>query len=559
MEVIIFAALILIVLIYTSIKSQLEIKKKNRQRLLDEYDSELERELEYDTYENLKTYFYDVSSNYENVIDDDTWDDLNMDSVYMQINNTNSSVGREYLYAALRHPHTDVDALHALDKMAEGFHENPDIRIKVQEEFVKLGYANRISVYRYMKDIMELETKQNWIHYGQLAFLVLSAGIMAFVRADIGVVLFIAAMALTVISYFREKARIESYLSCVKWIVRMIHASEIIVKMNIPFLKMHDENLKNIIRVMGKIQKNMFLITSGSGMTGSLAEVIMDYIRILTHADLIKFNNILRDIRKYQEEIIQMYEILGHVESSIAVASYRNKLAVWSRPEFIKDHPYEVMDLYHPLLSEPVANSICTAGCILLTGSNASGKSTFLKAAAVNALLSQTIYTSTSTGYKGDFYRIVSSMSHKDDIMNGDSYYMVEIKALKRILELSRKSEFTVLCFLDEVLRGTNTVERIAASAQILRSFPKKGALCFAATHDIELTKLLGDLYDNYHFDESFENNDVKYNYILKKGPAVTRNAIKLLAQTGYDKELIDDAVRMTEIFEKTGRWENLS
>lgn len=556
METLIFIAIVLVLLVVSSFRAEKERRVKTLRRLKNEYEQPLNRKLEHEDYERLKAYFKDLATREIAVIDEDTWDDLNMDAIFMEINNTNSSMGREYLYALLRRPQNE-EFLRKLDELCENFHANENIRLKIQEELAHLGYARGISVYQYLKNIMELGTKSNVLHYLELAFLLVSMMILFFVRPDIGIILFVAALGVSVIMYFREKARVESYFQCVKWIVGMIHASKVIGRMNIPFENGFQEELREIYKKVGKISKNIYLMVSGNNMAGSILEIALDYMRILTHVDLIKFNKVLKEVQKYQDELIRMYEILGLMESAIAVAAYRNKLPMWCKPQLKKGwEAYEVTELYHPLLDNPIPNSIKAKECVLLTGSNASGKSTFLKAVAINALLSQTIYTSTSKEYHGDYYRIVSSMSHRDDILNGDSYYMVEIKALKRIMELADNTDDRLLCFLDEVLRGTNTVERIAASTQILRSFPIKGALCFAATHDIELTKLLDDVYDNYHFDESFENNDVKYNYNLKRGPAVTRNAIKLLAQTGYDEELIKDAVRMTEIFEEKGIWQ---
>lgn len=101
---------------------------------------------------------------------------------------------------------------------------------------------------------------------------------------------------------------------------------------------------------------------------------------------------------------------------------------------------------------------------------------------------------------------------------------MVEIKALKRILDLiSDGNEIPVLCFVDEVLRGTNTVERIAASTEILRSMTLQNCICFAATHDIELTHLLEDVYCNYHFAEEIEDNDIFFSYKILDGRATTQ------------------------------------
>ena len=108
---------------------------------------------------------------------------------------------------------------------------------------------------------------------------------------------------------------------------------------------------------------------------------------------------------------------------------------------------------------------------------------------------------------------------------------------------------------MDEVLRGTNTVERIAASTQILKSFAKKSTLCFAATHDIELTSLLANDYENYHFEEEVVEGDVLFNYEIKEGKARTRNAIKLLSVMGYEEEIIHKANEMAENFINNGVW----
>ena len=147
-------------------------------------------------------------------------------------------------------------------------------------------------------------------------------------------------------------------------------------------------------------------------------------------------------------------------------------------------------------------------------------------------------------------------MSLRDDIESGESYYIVEIKALKRILDAGRIHQGRVLCFVDEVLRGTNTVERIAASTQILMSLAGDNLTCFAATHDIELTDLLTDYYDNYHFEEDIREGDVFFNYKLLNGKATTRNAIKLLEIMGYDAGIIQKATKQAEHFVESGVWE---
>ena len=217
----------------------------------------------------------------------------------------------------------------------------------------------------------------------------------------------------------------------------------------------------------------------------------------------------------------------------------------------------EVEDLYHPLLSEAVANSFSVEGGTLVTGSNASGKSTFLKNVAMNAILAQTIGVCTCSSYQAPFFKVMTSMSLRDNIESGESYFIVEIKSLKRILDASKKPE-PLLCVIDEVLRGTNTIERIAASSRILAKLDQKWILSFAATHDIELSYILEHRYANYHFEEEVKEKEVVFSYILKKGRATSRNAIKLLNMLEYDPEIVADAAKAASDFEKNGVWKTL-
>ena len=215
------------------------------------------------------------------------------------------------------------------------------------------------------------------------------------------------------------------------------------------------------------------------------------------------------------------------------------------------------------MIQEPVKNSIRAERGVLLTGSNASGKSTFLKTVAVNAILSQTVYTCMADRWSSGYFRVYSSMALQDNLEGQESYYIVEIKSLKRILDetLSREEgksgeRAPVLCFVDEVLRGTNTVERIAASSQILNYMAGRQALCFAATHDIELTHILENYYDNYHFQEQVQDHDIQFDYKLYPGRASSRNAIKLLGLMGYEEDVIQAAERSAQQFLENGEWE---
>lgn len=179
---------------------------------------------------------------------------------------------------------------------------------------------------------------------------------------------------------------------------------------------------------------------------------------------------------------------------------------------------------------------------VMITGSNASGKSTFIKALAINVLLAQSICTCMAKKMRLPHSAIITSMAVKDNVLYGESYYIREIKYLKRIIS-ALNDEKTVICVIDEILRGTNTEERIAASAAILRYLSEKKCITIVATHDIELTELLKNNYENYHFTEYIQDKKILFEYKLHAGPATSRNAIKLLEYMGFPEEIIQEAI----------------
>ncbi len=318
------------------------------------------------------------------------------------------------------------------------------------------------------------------------------------------------------------------------------------------------ERLRLHRNAMQAMRRNSFWVMDpGRGQaSGNILETVLDYVRMVFHVDLIKFNRMLKHLRDHVEDVDALIGVVGFLETAIATGLFRSSLEEgWCLPVFEENGKGLSMEAgYHPLLSRPVKNGINAERGVLLTGSNASGKSTFLKTVAINAVFAQTIHTCTADSFHSVLYMVYSSMALRDDLGSGESYYSVEIKALKRILDAAKEGG-RVLCFVDEVLRGTNTVERIAASTQILRSLRGSNILCFAATHDIELTRLLEGEYDNYHFSEEVRDGDVMFDYKLQEGRATTRNAIRLLELMGYDKGIIEKAYRQAECFMETGEW----
>lgn len=506
-------------------------------------------------FNSLISYYY--SKQKEGDIDDITWNDLDMNLIFQQINNTSSAIGEEYLYSLLRQPLLSEKVLKERDRLMNLFESREEKRITLQHHLKQMGKFKNASVYQYIQKLAEEKQGKNFIHYIQGFLLIFSACLLPFHVFWIAVFFFI--MGWNIYSYFKEKAEKGPYFLVCAYVGKMIAFAEKAGAVNMDGLEFYNQRFRDIAGKLKKIKKYSFWLAGGENVSGGLENLLLDYVRMLFHIDLIKYNNMIGTISLYKKEWEELFDLIGLLDSMMAGASFRKLKSVHTVPELsLGKKPFLSADsLYHPLIQNPVPSSISEEHCVLLTGSNASGKSTFLKTTAVNAILAQTLYTALARKYHASYFHIYSSMALRDSMMSSESYYIVEIKALKRILDKAEE-DIPVLCFVDEVLRGTNTLERVAASSRILKYLSEKNALCFAATHDGELTYILKNCYKNYHFEEKLEEGRITFDYILHKGKASSKNAILLLESLGYPDVITKDAKKAAEEFKINNQWHTI-
>lgn len=560
MEYLIFAAalaaFVLVIFLMEGNRARQE-KKRFIQYLYKDYQKLSEKQYALERFVRMGSYFDRHPC--EGQLDDITWNDLGMDDIFKRMNYTLSASGEEYLYYTLRTLKQNKEELRHFEEVVSFFGEHADERVKVQLLAKELGHTGKYSLYDYLDNLNDLGERSNKKHIiCDLLFLPCVGMLFLPELFSYGILGLIILSIYNIVSYFKEKGEVDPYVISFSYIMRLMKVSRDIAAISVEPCKEEWEAMGEAGRRLQAMKRNSYWIMSPfrNNSNGNILEIGMDYIRMVFHVDLIKFNSMLKFIRGHIEDVDCLIGVVGYLETAISVWAYRTSLENgWCIPEFWDESKLEICEGYHPLLNAPVKNSISTEKGVLLTGSNASGKSTFLKTVALNAILAQTIHTCTAKHYNAPLFHVYSSMSLKDDIDSGESYYIVEIKALKRILDAAEAGKKPVLCFVDEVLRGTNTIERIAASTQILKSLTCSGILCFAATHDIELTEILRNDFENYHFEEDVRDGDVFFNYRLLPGKATTRNAIKLLDLLGYNKSLIEGATALAEHFTATGNW----
>lgn len=555
MVYVIVAATILFLILLLYLQQYFSVKKYTL-KILDKINASFGqrsvRNYSQDDLANIKKFFEKYKSS--DSIDDITANDLDIDKIYKTFNVSSSAPGDDYFYYRLRTPDAKV-ASH--EQEIAYINDNEEVRSKLIVFFYQIGRIRKISFVDFANLIEDSSHKSSYKEYIYILLIVIAIGLLFF-DTSFGIAAIIFVLVFNIITYYKNRGAIEAYIIGFNYITNFIDKCNKLPLFTDTPLETAVNDIKNISGKLKKITRNYGLVSQGARQTGAgnPLDIIFDYLRMICHIDIIKFNSMFDGITTNLEDILKLYFKVGELESLLNISSMRKALGAYCLPEFIDIDLVSATNIYHPLLSEPVKNDISVNNSVLITGSNASGKSTFLKAVAVNIILGKTINTCCADEFKTNNFTVFSSMSIKDDITNGDSYFMAEIKAFKRIVDYAKANpDERIIAFTDELLRGTNTIERIAACASILKYLSDNGIFAFSATHDIELTDLLSDLYINYHFDEDFTNDDVIFNYKIKEGKATSKNAIKLLNVMGFDNIVVNNATEMAEHFTDTGKW----
>jgi len=545
--------------IVLSIKARQDEKKDTKIKLDELRDSFGKYNRRQHTQEDMERFSHYHHCNAPAVqVDDITFNDLYMSELFCRMDSTQSFYGKEQLYHILRSPKWDEAELKQLDKCVEYMSQNDEQRARLLLSFSRMASKGVIPLCDCMEELDTITDDPRRAITIDLVCMALGGfatySIFAFPTA--GFFIFFTVLFVNLMIYYRRKKSIAPYIACFSEILRLIYGCRSLDFTDM-MTNLSDEVLviKKTTNSLGRFAAGAFLLTSGRNATGNLTDVILDYFRMFLHLDIIKFYMMLNVAKEKKNDILELSKTVGYLDACISIASFRASLPYYCKPAFDSEDEYAAAGGFNPLIENCVPNDIRTKNGVLLTGSNASGKSSFLRTTALMAILAQTIYTVPAREYHFTFVRVATSMSLNDSMLSGESYYMVEIKSLKRIMEYADSNE-KLLCFIDEVLRGTNTVERISASKEILSELAER-SICFAATHDIELAMLLQDKMDNFHFSEDIDtdNEKISFSYKIQEGKSESTNAIKLLSLIGFENSIIAAASANCLNYLKTGKY----
>ncbi|GAA0746921.1 MutS-related protein [Clostridium oceanicum] len=479
-----------------------------------------------------------VEKENKNSIDDQTWYDLDMDSVFPVVNKTITTPGEHVLYNMLRTPLYDEKKLKDRDTIISLFQENASIRENLQLKLLKIGKQKFGDVLSLLWDDLE---ENNFM---RILTLILGTLPLVLIVLSIFFGLYMIAFIFPIFLinmtiHYKSTSKIQVQINSISYFSKLINGCKYINTLDLKELSHYKSKLDSILKKVKTISSNSSSISRIEGI-----DVLGDYFATIFLFQERAYYKIIKNIKDHRNDLRDLYNLIGEMDAFISIAAYRECLPHYSKPEFVSTKKYfQIKDAIHPLIEKAVPNSITlNKSGVILTGTNMAGKSTFLRTVGLNALMAQTFYTCTAKEYVANFFNIVSSMAPKDNVLKGKSYYLGEAEAILRIIN-KVDEEPTVLCVIDEIFRGTNPVERVAASAEILQYIIDRNCIPIVATHDHELTKLLKGIYKCYYFSEDVDEKEgLKFDYKIKEGVSPTTNAIKLLNYVGYPKKITEGA-----------------
>lgn len=247
--------------------------------------------------------------------------------------------------------------------------------------------------------------------------------------------------------------------------------------------------------------------------------------------------------RRHGAAVRRWLEATGQMEALISLAAYSYEHPADPFPEFTTETAvFEAEELGHPLIAgdKCVRNSLQVGDgsrVLLVSGSNMSGKSTLLRAVGINTVLAMAGAPVRARRMRLSPLHIGASIRVNDSLQEGSSRFYAEITRLRRIFDLAG-GDPPLLFLLDELLQGTNSMDRRVGAEGIVRALVQRGAIGLVTTHDLALAEISGPLdgqIRNVHFQDELENGRIHFDYRLRPGVVAKSNGLELMRSIGLD------------------------
>ena len=273
---------------------------------------------------------------------------------------------------------------------------------------------------------------------------------------------------------------------------------------------------------------------------------ILDLLRAGFLVRLLVLSRCIALIERERERLQRIVLWVGELDALVSIATLRSERSDCRVPELAETAArIDARDLVHPAIENAVGNDLALDGTsLLITGSNMSGKSTFLRTICVNAICAQSIHT-TFGGWRASVFRVHAVMRTVDDTAGGVSTYAVEVVANGALVAATSEDDDDIpaLFAIDEPFSGTNPAMRVPIVVAVLDYLAARD-IAIAATHDLDVAAMVSPQFLRGHFLE-LDDEAGTFDRKLRPGVAPSSNALALLERAGYPEKIIADAKRI--------------
>ena len=467
------------------------------------------------------------------LVDDRTWGDLEMDQVFSRLNRHSTPFGAQYLYAMLRQCRPEIPERN--QKIRDLLSADPRLVRELQEALRPGVGKESAEVARLLLGPEPILPSQYRLFYLASALTLVCPLGLFLTPWFLPACLFLWVLCIVLHCVFRDRllshtpqlSGLASLLDCVPKLAKALDQT------GLP----EAGELVKVAPVCRNVKKHLARTFLKQGAGNDLALMAVEYLNVLCLFELSSVCRALVAVNQARPELLQAFKLVGRLDAWQGLTRAISEFPVICTPEASADRGFSLVDVYHPLLKAPITNSIATDGkSLLFTGTNMAGKTTFIKTLALNALLAQTLGFCLARKAVLPCVRLRTLLQREESVESGQSYFYFEATQLLRIADQTPGKP--VWFVLDELFRGTNALERVAASAAVLTHLARRG-LVMVTTHDHQLIRLLESQFNAYYFSEVVDADGARFDYRLKEGPCPTRNAIQLLELAGYPKEVV--------------------
>lgn len=462
-------------------------------------------------------------------------------SLFHYINRTHTHYGTAALSNRIINATLSIDELLTDQKKVAAIAQLPKLNIEIA------------AYYRTEEDSFLLKKMQAWIHDSTQYFstanmnilrwsvpvisaLCIAAGIITenFIWATIPMLVFFPLsirLSLKSYSLHQKITSYESYIEKYSTILKSFtdHTRET------AGLKEEYQQAETACRALLKLHKHLEMTEATNNLLVKL--FLNSYLFYEIHC----LAKVERWKDEYQSSFKEWETLIGKIEYYVSLGVFAFNHPDYQYPAFIKEKLcIRAKDVFHPLMiSNAVKNSFIIGEeeqLVLLTGSNMSGKTTFLRTIGVNVILSQLGAPVAAGAFALSPVKVLTSIRVSDSLQENTSYFKAELNQLKDIIDQIKTGHLPVLVLIDEILKGTNSDDKTNGSAGYMKQLMKHDCLCIFATHDLILSNLEEQYpgkMTNYCFESIIQHEQLYFNYLIQKGVAKNKNASFLMKQMG--------------------------